>query len=403
MRAGMLKAVVEFVFNGSRFKLHIISENCHIVFAPDFVRCPQPSPSPGGARQGKKAEPFGDASKRHARLTLLQRTVEIACSGTTNGGVITGKLWAGQGGQSRDYSLDLLLAGLATVDQRKIDYGDAPKELVEAQAKARASKVGVWSLERSVSTTAKNVEKSQFQTAKVRLTEILGGNHFFFHLMDDDAAKVVDDGMKAFTEANGTDGAPCDVKVNKIVAALFDDGNGKSWYRAKIVERKGPGRVAVLFLDHGNVSTVPVATHLRPLDASLDTDCIPPVAKEAMLALTLTRSLDSDEGVDAARMLQQLAWGKDLTCIMYGHDNNGKLAIGLNDPSGGDTINEELISAGLARVAKQEAVNSLAGRVVDRNPILDLSATLNVAQERARKTRSGMWRYGDVGDEDDDV
>ena len=32
MRAGTLKAVVEYVFNGSRYKLVVPSENCHIVF-----------------------------------------------------------------------------------------------------------------------------------------------------------------------------------------------------------------------------------------------------------------------------------------------------------------------------------------------------------------------------------
>lgn len=45
MRAGQIKANVEFVFNGSRFKLYVPSENCHIVFALEDLRCPQPSPA----------------------------------------------------------------------------------------------------------------------------------------------------------------------------------------------------------------------------------------------------------------------------------------------------------------------------------------------------------------------
>lgn len=44
MRAGNMKAVVEHSFNGSRFKLFVPSENCHIVFALQDLRCPQPSP-----------------------------------------------------------------------------------------------------------------------------------------------------------------------------------------------------------------------------------------------------------------------------------------------------------------------------------------------------------------------
>jgi len=45
MRAGKIRAHIEFVFNGSRFKLFVPSENCHIVFALEDLRCPQPSPA----------------------------------------------------------------------------------------------------------------------------------------------------------------------------------------------------------------------------------------------------------------------------------------------------------------------------------------------------------------------
>jgi staphylococcal nuclease domain-containing protein 1 len=43
MRAGKLKAVVEYVFNGSRFKVFVQSENCHIIFALENLKSPQPS------------------------------------------------------------------------------------------------------------------------------------------------------------------------------------------------------------------------------------------------------------------------------------------------------------------------------------------------------------------------
>ena len=51
---GSLKAVVEYVFNGFRFKLYVPSENCYIVFALDDLRCPQPSPPSNSARSGGK-------------------------------------------------------------------------------------------------------------------------------------------------------------------------------------------------------------------------------------------------------------------------------------------------------------------------------------------------------------
>jgi staphylococcal nuclease domain-containing protein 1 len=292
---------------------------------------------------------------------------------------------------------------LATVDQRKIDYGEAPKHLVEAHTQAQARKIGVWSLEQpSANKPVKMTEKSQIRTTRIRLSEIRSGHHFFFHVVEDDSVKVMEESMKAFTESNGLEGAACDVKVNKVVAALFDDGTGKMWYRAKIVERAGPGKVAVLFLDHGNVATVPVATHLRPLDMSLGPDKIPPVAKEAVLALTLARSLDYDEGIEAGRTLQKLAWGKDLTCTVYAPDEKGRMAVALVDPVTGESINKELITDGLARVPKQNVIDDMVRRMIDGKPLLDLAAALSEAQEGARRSRRGMWRYGDIPDDDDD-
>eukprot|EP00536_Pseudo-nitzschia_multiseries_P013298 jgi/Psemu1/211191/e_gw1.558.31.1 len=404
MRAGKLKGIVEYCFNGSRFKMLIPSENCYIMFAPNAIRVPQPSPPAGSVRQVRPAEPFGDASKRHARLTLLQRTVEVNCMDVTQGGVIVGSIFTGQGVNRKDYSLELLNAGLATVDQRKIDYGEAPKELVDAQTAAQAKKIGIWSIAQPTveSKAPKPDEKAQNEVLTVRISEIRSGTHFFCHVTSSDAAKRIEEGMKLFTANNGTEGAPCEVKVNRLVAALFDDGSGKSWYRAKIVEKQAGGtKAVVLFLDHGNIATVPVATHLRPLDPSLGTDQIPAAAKEATLALTISRPLSDDHGLDCAHKFQKLCWGKDLRVCTTGRDESGKMAIVIFSDSG-ESVNEQLVRAGLARVAKPSSVQALAANMVDGSTVIKLAADLNAAQEVARKSRAGMWQYGDIGDEDED-
>ena len=239
---------------------------------------------------------------------------------------------------------------------------------------------------------------------KVTVSEIRSGSHFYYHRVGDESSKVVDDSMKLFTKNNGTSGAPCDVKKGKVVAALFDDGSGKSWYRAKILERGDRGKVQVLFVDHGNIASVPPASHLRPLDVSLGIERIPPVAREAEFALTLTRSINEDEGPEAARMFQSLAWGKELTAHKY-CDVDGKAQVTLKDPEADSapSINEQLVSAGLARVAKQPGVDVITSRMVNGSEVVELAAELNLAQEAARKSRSGMWRYGDIGDEDEEM
>jgi staphylococcal nuclease domain-containing protein 1 len=123
-------------------------------------------------------------------------------------------------------------------------------------------------------------EEESLLTAKQSFTKLVKfpvEAIFFFHVVGDEAASSVDESMR-------------------IVAALFNDGTGKSWYRATVLQRK-PGKAKVLFVDHGNVATLPVATHLRPLDVILGTNRIPPVAKEAALAAIKTRGLDDDDGL----------------------------------------------------------------------------------------------------------
>ncbi|CAN0280563.1 unnamed protein product, partial [Hapterophycus canaliculatus] len=42
VRQGNVKAIVEHVFGGSRFKVYVPKENCAFMFAMTEVRCPQP-------------------------------------------------------------------------------------------------------------------------------------------------------------------------------------------------------------------------------------------------------------------------------------------------------------------------------------------------------------------------
>lgn len=92
-------------------------------------------------------------------MTVLQRAVEIVCTGVTTGGVITGDMFVGQGGQRLDYSLELVGAGLATLDQRKLEYGEIPKMLTDALAAAQKNRVGIWSIEQKTD----DVSHSLFQ------------------------------------------------------------------------------------------------------------------------------------------------------------------------------------------------------------------------------------------------
>ena len=242
--------------------------------------------------------------------------------------------------------------------------------------------------------------KAKEKNATVKLSEIRNGSNFFIQIVGDEAVDVIDKSMRIFTADNGTSGAPCDLKVGKTVAALFDDGSGKLWYRARILERKGP-KAKVLFVDYGNVSLLPIASHLRPLDIQLGVDRIPAIARECTLALTKTRGLDDDEGVDAAKFLQQTSWGSEMRARIF-CENEGKLVVGLYNTNSTTSINEQLVAEGLARVSKKKEVEVLCERLVSSQGLTDFSEQLSAAEESARRSRIGMWRYGDVGDDDEE-
>jgi len=156
-----------------------------------------------------------------------------------------------------------------------------------------------------------------------------------------------------------------------------------------------------LFIDYGNVSTVSIATHLRPLDPQLDVQRIPATAKECVLALTKTRNLDDEDGVEAARFLQQSSWGAEMTARTF-CENDGKLEVALYKPNSTTSINEQLVADGLARVMKKKEYYAIINKLVNPESLTDFADDLTAAEESARRSRTGMWRYGDVGDDDEE-
>jgi endonuclease YncB( thermonuclease family) len=93
----------------------------------------------------------------------------------------------------------------------------------------------------------------------------------------------------------------------------------------------------------------------------------------------------------------------DLTARVCAIDESGKQAVALMADDSEETVNVLLATEGLARVAKQATVDVLVSGIVNGTAVVKLAAELNVAREAARKTRSGMWRDRDVGDDDPDA
>ena len=209
--------------------------------------------------------------------------------------------------------------------------------------------------------------------------------------------------MKLFTEQNGTDGAPCDIKVGKVVAALFNDGASTAWYRAKILEKGSNGKVKVLFVDHGNVATVKAATHCRPLDVELGVENIPAAAKEGQLAMIKVRDISDDDGIEAARYFQRAAWGKDLKARLHG-ENEGKVLVTLYESdTEAPSINENMAAGGLAIImGKNFEVYEVLDKMGNSDSLAKLVKDVKAAQEKAKSGRKGMWVYGEIAEEDEE-
>ena len=77
----------------------------------------------------------------------MQRTVDISVKGVTQGGVMTGQLFVGNGEKRRDFRIEMVTSGLSNVDQRKLDYDEVPKMMVDAYKQAKRNRLGIWSLE----------------------------------------------------------------------------------------------------------------------------------------------------------------------------------------------------------------------------------------------------------------
>ena len=72
-RSDRLDGVVEFVSSGSRFRIHLLRDNCIISFLLSSVQCPRPERRVAGTNRVEPAEPFGTEALNFAKEHFLQR------------------------------------------------------------------------------------------------------------------------------------------------------------------------------------------------------------------------------------------------------------------------------------------------------------------------------------------
>ena len=386
-----VRAVVQFVANGARFKLNVLKENCNINFACAGLRCPQCARRDTGA----DGEPFGNEALSFTRGLCLQRDVDIEVESVDKNGTFLGSVFLPD---KRNLGAALLEQGLATLVQPAADRSAHATELNRAEQVAKAASLKIWegySAEReaeeqaaAAAAAAEEMEPmpdAQKQVVKLELTEILDGAHFYAHVAGDGAVSALQEQVAASCARSGAMDGAFEPKVGAVCCARFTEDN--EWYRAKVKARSADG-ITVFFLDYGNTDVVG-RDRLKPLDPTLSPQAVSPQAVECRLAyLVVGAPDDSADGQEATLAMSSAAWGKPMLARVEDRDA-GVLLVTLFDDAQ-TNVNELLVAEGLARVEKKPPKRAAL-----------LVQHLSEKQQAAKSSRLGMWRYGDIEEDDD--
>ncbi|DBA04877.1 TPA: hypothetical protein N0F65_006879 [Lagenidium giganteum] len=389
------RAVVEYIYSGTRVKLFIPKENCMINFVVAGIKCPQPTRYGGQGVVSAAAEPFGEDSKMFTKRSIMQRNVIVEIEDMDRGGNAFGPLYVNGGkDEKNNFGCHLLAEGLAWVDQFSVERTSTGAELQRAEEAAKQAKKNYWKNYDAAAAAAKAQATTQMKTSDdvmpaVKLSEIVNGTHFFIQNVADRTYATVEEKMKEFTRQQGTQGKTLEIRRNTVCAGLFDDGNGPLWNRAKVEYVNADGSARVRFIDYGNVATLP-PNRLRPLDAAVTQ--YPPQAKECVFGFIKPMPATDEFGQDAAHMLGDIAWGHTLTARVHGTDDQNRLIVSLYKNN--QSVSETILEAGVIRTDRKALVRVAPHQktVVDG---------LIKAQTAAKKKRVCLWRYGDIESDED--
>lgn len=219
-------------------------------------------------------------------------------------------------------------------------------------------------IQRQADSAARTEEHTTDIVFKIRITEILSGDTFFYKHVNQEEADIIENGLEHLVESISD---PCDVKVGKLVAA----NAWNAWYRAEITEKLGR-KVKVKLIDYGSVTTIHADTQCRPLDNLLEIiglEKIPALAKEAQLYLTKVPNVTESVGIEAAAFLQRAGSGKDIMARLDGTSGDKDLVTLYESDSDALSINEKMVSEGLAFINYDESVVRFVKAVISAQEI----------------------------------
>ncbi|KAG0353570.1 hypothetical protein BG005_007157 [Podila minutissima] len=391
-RGGRTQAIVEYVANGSRFKLIIPKENCKMTFVLGGVRCPRAARTPA-----EKSEPFGAEALDFVSRRCQQREVEVEVESLDKTGGFIGTMWLNK---TDNVAAQLLEEGLATVHGYSADQSKHATLLYSAERSAKQARKNLWA---NVDPNAVEEEEEVDETKPAKkeyldvvVSEIISGGHFYVQVNNQNIQGLEKMMSELGIHHKASSTAPDNWKprVGETVSAKFTEDN--QWYRAKVTRNVAESKsVEVIYVDYGNSEVIPL-TRVVPLPAQFSK--LPQQAQEAVLSYVKVPTVKEDYGIEAANRFRDLVAGRNLVGVVEQREH-GVMHLTLYDPTISQdpdrSLNAEMVRDGLATVFTKT-------RYARHPSNQNLVAKFQESTSLAKRERLNLFEYGDNTADDED-
>jgi len=373
-RAGKLRAVVQYEFSASRFKVYVPKETCEMILSLSALKTP------------RREEPFAEEALRFVKEQVHLRDVEIEVIAQDKGGNFIGTIWVNK----QNLSSLLLEQGFATLIMGVARDSEYFTEYVTAEEVAKKAKRRLWqNYDEQAEQERRNKRREESEENRkpkehlidVIVTEIIDATKFYVQIIGSEAEQL-EDLMKELA-AESTEGPFAPQKGDAVKAQFTADDR---WYRAKVTDVVPEG-FKVFYIDYGNSEVVPAA-RIRRLDAKFQK--LPPQAHEASLAYIVAPAITEEYGEDAADALREAVEGNTMLANVESKDGD-HMFLTLVDRESQQLVNASLLRQGLARVERVRGKHLRAKT--------DL---LKKEEQEARSKHLFIWQYGDPGSDEED-
>lgn len=397
--------VVDFVKSGSRFTVLVPRENAKLTFVLGGIRAPRSARGPQDT-----GEPFGQEAHDFAVKRCMQRDAEIDVHDTDKQGGFIGDIYINR----ESFAKTLVEAGLASVHHYSAEKSGNANELLAAEKKAKEARRGLWHdwdpsqeaaedgddyvetnggangasngdapiPKRMVDYKDVNVTYIDPTTGRLKVQIKGDGQVNLQSLMNE---------FKSFHISPSNSQALKDPpRAGDIVSAKFtEDG---VWYRARVRRNDREKKTSeVVYIDYGNSEHQPWSA-LRPLDqAKFGPQRLKGQALDA--ALTCVQFNNSPEYLkESVYWLEDYTMGRDLVANIDFNDTKENVMyvtlMGTQSKNPLDTINADIVSAGLAMVPRKLRPFERAAP--------DHLADMKKREAVAKDQKLGIWEYGDL-------